>query len=706
MRPPLPHSDITTGHGRVTAFPAAAVPIFSLLSGVIWLVLDQSVGYTGRSKPGHNGVTVAQHLTGFVDPATVCVVTVLALMIIVLIHRIVYRKASIRTHAVDGSSTSKDRFEPCRPDGTILESNIIPMSTSEIVLAITDPITASKKVLSVPNGSGHDQAGTPQHPQGDGNERDRAAGGNPTVASDGLHRDAAEVASDWIWEIDTDLCLTFVSKRFGDASGIPWAKVSGQRLDHLVTLGFNAGGMFELYETIGARRIFQRVIYSVLLEDGSTRFWRLSGKPFFNSETGAFAGYRGSGTDVTATIEREEELNAARLRAEAAEQEAQQMRARLVDAINAIPEGFVLHDADDRLVLCNARFREIYGLPVEAMMPGARFEDALRYSAQNGSYALPEGQDIETWIAERLSSHRALNGNHFEQRLANGRWLQVDERRTSDGGTVGILVDVTEARHLEAIERDQERTTAELQAARLMQISLLPSIRLQKEIMASSGLDIASRSASCSELGGDLWGLSALDHGLIGFYTVDFAGHGTTAALNTFRLHALIHELRAVQHEPVLFLKELNIRLTELLPPGAYATMFYGVIDLAANCIRYAAAGSPPPIIRCGLDSPLISIDSCGVPLGITASAEYVCSAVKFAPGGMLFLYSDMLTDCVDPQGHRTGEAGAFKIIQSCATEPTAEAMVDRICAPFLNDPLVPLSDDLTAVCIMRAPDR
>lgn len=521
-----------------------------------------------------------------------------------------------------------------------------------------------------------------------------------TATIEARRRDAVEVTSDWIWETDTEDRLTFLSKRFGDTSGIPWSKVNGRSAGDLVALGFDPAGMAQIRETTLARGIFQGV-YEVQVRADEVRFWRMSGKPFFDTETGAFAGYRGSGTDVTAAIEREAAMRAALTRAEAAEQEAQEARRRLLDAIEAIPEGFVLHDAEDRLVLCNTRYGEIYGLTPEQMRPGIRFEDTLRETGKRNAYVL-RNSDIEAWVADRMRRHRSPDGHYIEQQLASGRWLQVEERRTSDGGTVGIRVDVTEARLREARERERERTDVELKAARLMQTSLLPSARLQKEIIAKSGLDIASRSASCTELGGDLWGLSDLDHGRVGVYTLDVAGHGTTAALTTFRVHTLIHELGAWLLEPSRFLKELNTRLSELLQPGAFATMFYGVIDPALNCITYAAAGSPPPVIRSGSGRPLVALDSAGLPLGIAGNADYTCSKADFHPGGILFLYSDILTDFFDESGHRAGETGAFDRIRRCAAEATAEAAVERICAPFFASATTPLDDDLTVVCIRR----
>ena len=523
---------------------------------------------------------------------------------------------------------------------------------------------------------------------------------DPLAETVAQQRHIAGGASDWIWETDTDRRLTFVSKRFGETSGIAWASVNGRLLDDLVGLGFETAGMADICAATEARRAFHGV-YRVELSNALARFWRITGKPFYDTDTGSFAGYRGTGTDVTSAIEREAELLAALHRAEAAEKQAREARQRLVDALEAIQEGFVLHDAQDRLVLCNARYRELYGLTADLMSPGSLFEDTLRNTGKVQTYA-HGGLAIEDWIAERMARHRNPDGHLIEHQLTSGRWLQVEERRTSDGGTVGIRIDVTEARRQAAIERDRERTRVELQAARAMQTGLLPSERLQKEIIARTGLDIASRGASCTELGGDLWGMTQLDGGCVGVYTADVAGHGTTAALNTFRLHTLIHELGGWMAEPGRFLKELNARLVELLEPGTFTTMFYGIVDPAANCITYAAAGSPPPVLRCARDRPLVPLDTAGVPLGITVRADYPTAKAEFDPGGILLLYSDILIDAMDQHGNRAGEEGAFAAIQRCADEPTAHATVERICAPFFDPPEKPLSDDLTVVCIRR----
>jgi PAS domain S-box-containing protein len=277
--------------------------------------------------------------------------------------------------------------------------------------------------------------------------------------SEARHRDLADIASDWLWETNADHRFTFVSKRFAETSGIPWALIAGRGLGDLVELGFDPDGMQDLRATIDGRREFHGEVHRVTPPGQAARFWQLSGKPFVDPESGRYAGYRGTGTDITARIEREAAMHEALRRAELAEQEARLASVRLMDAIEAIPEGIVLHDAEDRLVMCNTRYGEIFDLPEELMRPGVRYEDVLRGSAKRGTFARDE-QALDDWVAERMARHRAAGPPHYEQQLSNGRWLKVVERRTGDGGIVGIRIDVTAARQREAAERERGKLAA------------------------------------------------------------------------------------------------------------------------------------------------------------------------------------------------------------------------------------------------------
>jgi signal transduction histidine kinase len=115
---------------------------------------------------------------------------------------------------------------------------------------------------------------------------------------------------------------------------------------------------------------------------------------------------------------------------------------RLTDVVDHFGEAFVLWDADDRLVLCNRNYREFFALSADLMTPGNSFEEILRGAAARGQY-VDAHVDPENWIQERLRRRRAAVGS-FELELFDGRCLHVTNRRTSDGGIVGILSDITE----------------------------------------------------------------------------------------------------------------------------------------------------------------------------------------------------------------------------------------------------------------------
>jgi diguanylate cyclase (GGDEF)-like protein/PAS domain S-box-containing protein len=150
--------------------------------------------------------------------------------------------------------------------------------------------------------------------------------------------------------------------------------------------------------------------------------------------------------DITAQRHSEQALAEARGRAERAQHDAQAAHDRLVEALEVVPEGIALMDADDRLVLWNRHYAETYSL-TEKIVAGMRFEDILRDGLARGQYADAIGRE-EEWLAERLARHR-LPSNRFEQRLSTGRYIVVEERRTADGGNIGLRLDVTEMKERE-----------------------------------------------------------------------------------------------------------------------------------------------------------------------------------------------------------------------------------------------------------------
>jgi diguanylate cyclase (GGDEF)-like protein/PAS domain S-box-containing protein len=152
--------------------------------------------------------------------------------------------------------------------------------------------------------------------------------------------------------------------------------------------------------------------------------------------------------DITQAWQARKALNEAREQAERAEQEARAAHARLLDAFEVVPEGLALFDSEDRYVLWNRRYEQIYAESGDKIAKGMRFEDTLRAGLEVGQYAEAVGREHE-WLTERLARHAQAKSTH-EQRLAGNRWLRIEERRTSDGGSVGIRIDITDLKRREA----------------------------------------------------------------------------------------------------------------------------------------------------------------------------------------------------------------------------------------------------------------
>ncbi len=131
---------------------------------------------------------------------------------------------------------------------------------------------------------------------------------------------------------------------------------------------------------------------------------------------------------------------------------------RIWAAVEAIPDGFVLFDREDRLLTCNQRYREIYAQSAPAMVPGAKFEDILRHGLAQGQHIDAIGRE-EEWLAERMEQHRNPVAMQ-EQRLSDGRWLRAHDHPTPDGGRVGLRVDISEIKNQQAA-LETARTAAE-----------------------------------------------------------------------------------------------------------------------------------------------------------------------------------------------------------------------------------------------------
>jgi signal transduction histidine kinase/CheY-like chemotaxis protein len=251
------------------------------------------------------------------------------------------------------------------------------------------------------------------------------------ASMDDLEQYAALVGG-WFWKTDSDHRFIYMSASVEPITGVPPEWHYGKtRLE----LAINSVGDEQWnahLEILKEGQPFDDFRYKRLGPDGA-RWLTSCGAPYFDG-FGKFDGYRGVGRDITDEI--------------ALKDDVEKSRSQLISAMEIIDEGFVYYDAEDQLVICNEKYRDYYPKSRDVIVPGAKFEDIIRVGAQRGEYEAALGR-VEEWVTERMFAHNAGNTS-IEQKLTDGRWLRIMERRTPDGGYVGMRVDISQ------LKRSQE----------------------------------------------------------------------------------------------------------------------------------------------------------------------------------------------------------------------------------------------------------
>ena len=119
----------------------------------------------------------------------------------------------------------------------------------------------------------------------------------------------------------------------------------------------------------------------------------------------------------------------------------QRTRRLFREVADAIPGGLVMWDAQDRLMLWNQAFRDIYPLCGPAMKRGITFEALIRFGAAKGQYPQAVGRE-EEFVRDLVEAHQR-GSQTAERQIANGRWILIHEERTASGNLVAIRSDIT-----------------------------------------------------------------------------------------------------------------------------------------------------------------------------------------------------------------------------------------------------------------------
>ena len=241
--------------------------------------------------------------------------------------------------------------------------------------------------------------------------------------------------------------------------------------------------------------------------------------------------------------------------------------------------------------------------------------------------------------------------------------------------------------------KEKERLEGELEAARSIQMKLLP-----QELPRLAGYDIAAASLSAKQVGGDYYDFLRLDSNWVSFLVGDVSGKGMPAALLMANLQASLHALSELHREPRQLISRLNRVLHANTAPEMFATFFFGLLDAENGRLRYINAGHNYPIL-CG-DSRVEQLSVGGLPLGIMPQAEFEEGSVELRRGELLALYSDGIVEAMDSEEREFGEERLIQLLRR-GCELSADEILQSVIRDVESFAGTP-QDDVTMVVIKR----
>ena len=202
-------------------------------------------------------------------------------------------------------------------------------------------------------------------------------------------------------------------------------------------------------------------------------------------------------------------------------------------------------------------------------------------------------------------------------------------------------------------------------------------------------------------VGGDYFDFVPYSDGRVALVVGDVSGKGLPAALLMSSLQARVQMLRETSPDPASAVTLLNRNLAERCPLGKFITFFYALLDPATGILKYSNAGhNYPLLLRANGSVELLS--GGGIVLGLFPTASYELRETSLAPGDMLALYSDGVTEACSPGGDEFGEESLAKFLRERESESCSHlvsALVDHLRGWHGSSAF---TDDFTIVLVKR----
>ena len=365
---------------------------------------------------------------------------------------------------------------------------------------------------------------------------------------------------------------------------------------------------------------------------------------------------------------------------------ARASHARMIEAIESVPQGFSLFDANDRLVIYNRKYREMVSQPGAEVQPGDSFESIICRIAKRGDIPAAIG-DIDSWVKMRLDMHRNPQGPYIQQR-SSGEWVMINERKTQDGGTVAVTTDISALKNAEQaaedakarladslalVEAAKARMQEELNVGRDIQRSMLP--RVFPAFPDRKELELYAVLEPALEVGGDLYDFFLLDDHRLCFVIGDVSGNGVPAALFMAMTKIMVKTRAASDPSPASIVTHVNDALSAENDSCMFVTLYLGILNLRDGTLLTTNAGHNPPLLkrRNGQFEWLTAQD--GPLVGPMPGIAFKESLIQLGPGDEIFLYTDGVTEADNVRRELFGKDRLKTVLD----QSRAVSVIDRI---------------------------
>lgn len=239
----------------------------------------------------------------------------------------------------------------------------------------------------------------------------------------------------------------------------------------------------------------------------------------------------------------------------------------------------------------------------------------------------------------------------------------------------------------------------ELELARDIQLSLLPS-----RLPEIPGWEFSAIYQAAKQVGGDLYDFIEPPgpEVRLGLQVADVAGKGASAGLFMARSQAIIRTCASDQLKPAEILEQSNALIHQNNETAHFVSAFFGCLHADGGRLEYANAGHNHPLLYSPEDDQLQALGGGGMVLGVTPDASYQPRQIQLAPGHLLLLYTDGITEAVNDDGAFFGEERLGQVVREFAGQGSAAVVQGVMEAVRLFAGSQPQADDYTMVAVRR----